>query len=86
MTSEAGMKSEWSRSYAVFIYLHHRELCILSACGTLEQSTGVSLAGVSFWIVVAGSMGIKHSGGIRNWADSVTPTVVQILNNSSPTA
>lgn len=57
MTSEAGMKSESPSSNVIFRYMHHKELCILSACGTLGQSTGVSLAGVSLWLVAVSSVG-----------------------------
>lgn len=57
VTSEAGLKSECPsslQSSGICI----TELFILSTRGTLEQSTGISLAGASFWIVAAGSVGM----------------------------
>ena len=74
MTSEAGLKSECPsslQSSGICI----TELFLLSTHGTLEQSTGISLAGASFWIVAAGSVGMLTQWGVRVWADSVAPTV-----------
>lgn len=62
MTSEAGLKSECPsslQSSGICI----TELFILSTHGTLEQSTGISLAGASFWIVAAGSVGMPTQSG-----------------------
>ena len=66
--------------------MNNRWLWILLACGTLEQCTGVPLAGASLWIVAAGSVGMLTQLGVMVWVDSVAPTVNTSAQYSGPSA